>query len=267
MKKTASPATEEPASATGSLPVLMSLASLLLTLISLLALCFAPVFHADLGDYTPETEEEIDLIITMAPDLEQYKDKGFSVDYSFIDFTNDSNKEGDLKKAIENEDLAAIAEAMEGRGAYSAAISALSIREYYDAYQEYMSQVAAGNDSARAPIFERHGEYYEKVNNAGVLTFIILIFMGIAALVEIIIFLRGLAKKVKRTSLRKNGIFIFSIILTVMQLLLIVFNLVSGAALNGFIALPLVLALLGIACPVVAVVINSRKAQHNAAKE
>ena len=48
------------------LPSLLSAASFLLSLLSVIFMCFLPVFHVDLGEYAPKTDEEKAMILTIA---------------------------------------------------------------------------------------------------------------------------------------------------------------------------------------------------------
>ena len=251
------------------LPSLLSAASFLLSLLSVIFMCFLPVFHVDLGEYAPKTDEEKAMILTIAPELEPYADNNFSVNYSFMDYAKDSNKEANLKKALENDDAEAAEAAMQDRGAYSAAISAGSIREYYAAHAEYMAEVESGNTDASAPVYKRYGDYYTTVNEGTVLVFIFLIFMAVVLVIELIVLLRGLAKKVDRSSLRRNGIFVFSILFAAMHLLLIVFCIAGKTGAGAAIVVPLLFALFAIACPVVAAILCKRASKQdprNAAK-
>lgn len=258
------PAAQKKSFVTHTLPTLLSAAAVLLMIVALILTLTAPIYHVSLGKWAPQTEEDIADLLEFCPELADYADNGFSVSYSFLDYAQDSDKEAKLKKELEGADQP-FNYAPENCHGYSAAVSVHAMLEYFEGNEEELG--LEGYTPSFMLFYDRDTEFLnDSGSTSGLLTFLFSFPMGILSLIAVIVLLRGLAKKINRTTVRKNGIFLLTVLNAVVHALLLLFLAVTGAV-GGAVVLPILFAVLAIACPVVAAVLYKHFAPAPAAAE
>ena len=146
------------------LPVIFRLLSVVLLLITLACLICAPVFHADLGEYMPATQEELDELLKENPDAEEVIDR-ISVDYSALDIILAAKPEADLDDEMtvtvpnvdgdgtHTERLPVVTEPVDANN-FSNALSVMAFRYYLDSMKSWVE----GGFSGDMPVFDRHAD-------------------------------------------------------------------------------------------------------------
>ena len=146
------------------LPVIFRLLSVVLLLVTLACLICAPVFHADLGEYMPATQEELDELLKENPDAEEVIDR-ISVDYSALDIILAAKPEADLDDEMtvtvpnadgdgtHTERLPVVTEPVDANN-FSNALSVMAFRYYLDGMKSWVE----GGFSGDMPVFDRHAD-------------------------------------------------------------------------------------------------------------
>ena len=146
------------------LPVIFRLLSVVLLLVTLACLVCAPVFHADLGEYMPATQEELDELLKENPDAEEVIDR-ISVDYSALDIILAAKPEADLDDEMtvtvpnvdgdgtHTERLPVVTEPVDANN-FSNALSVMAFRYYLDSMKSWVE----GGFSGDMPVFDRHAD-------------------------------------------------------------------------------------------------------------
>ena len=146
------------------LPVIFRLLSVVLLLVTLACLICAPVFHADLGEYMPATQEELDELLKENPDAEEVIDR-ISVDYSALDIILAAKPEADLDDEMtvtvpnadgdgtHTERLPVVTEPVDANN-FSNALSVMAFRYYLDSMKSWVE----GGFSGDMPVFDRHAD-------------------------------------------------------------------------------------------------------------